>query len=188
MRLRTLAIVVLLAFLILPAGCKSKKETAVNNPAGTGSTSTAGPTGSSVSNPDGTVVVSTAEKFLDLHREWTRKLESIADRVNRHYSDWTGGKITEEEYVTRMIELRKEMKELNKKTDLLTEFKLSDSDKQKVNYEAVYRGYLIASKGVNDFIEAACSRPAEEIKTKYGELIKNKYQNDMAKLKAALQM
>lgn len=186
MRLRALAIVVLLALLILPAGCKSKQETAADSPAGAGSTVTS--TGTAATNPDQPVVVGTAERFLNLHREWTRKLENIADRVNSYYGDWTGGKITEEEYVTRMIELRKEMKELNKKTDLLTEFKLSDSDKQKVNYEAVYRGYLIASKGVNDFIEAACSRPAEEIKTKYGELIKNKYQNDMAKLKAALQM
>lgn len=185
MILKAMAIVVLLAVLFLPAGCKSKQETAPNSPAAT-ETST-GAAGNAQTGPDQTAVITTAKKFLDLHWEWTGKLESIADKVNSLYGDWTGGKITEEEYVTKMIELRKEVKELNRKTDLLTEFKLSDGDRQKANFEAVYRGYLAASKDVNDFVEYACTRPAEEIKAKYDILIKDRYQKDLAALKSALQ-
>lgn len=186
MSLRILAAVVLLALLIFSAGCnKSKSEPAANNPAGPASTGTSN---TAAATPDQTVVVSTADRFLDMHKEWTRQLESITQRVNSLFNDWAGGKITEEQFLEKLVEIRNEMRVLNKKTDLLTEFKLSEGDKQKVGYDAIYKGYLYASKSVSDFLEMAPSLTAEQIKAKYGELVKDKYQKEIDKLKAALKM
>lgn len=181
MKLRVLA-VVLLSLVIFAAGCKGLKATDNTPVPNSGQNAAVAP----VATPGQPII--TADGFIKTHREWVGQLENIVRRMDAIYGDWAGGKIKEEEFLEKLLGIRDEMKELNKKTDLLTDFNLTESEKKAANYDAVYKGYLYAGKDVTDFLEYAFGLPADQIRVKYDQMINGKYRQDMAKLKENLKM
>lgn len=170
MRIKTLAVILIIALTVL-TGCKTFKNNQTNLP-----------------DPQTGSTVTTAKDFLSFHKEWTSRLEGIADRTNDTYNDWLSGKINTEELLTKLQSFLKEMKDLNRETDLKTDFNLSVNDKQRVNYDVIVKGYGKASKDLNDFLEYAPHLTDEQIKVKYDEMIKNKFKSDISELKSNLKM
>ena len=134
------------------------------------------------------ITLTTKQQFISKHQDWVNRLDSIAQKTNSTYGDWNAGKIETEEFLNNALLLRKEIKTLNKETDLYTEFNLNSADQKSANYTAVKTGYAHASKDVNDFLECVFSLQDKDIKINYTNLMENKYKNDLVQLKSDLKM
>jgi len=168
--------IILLVVLVVLVGCTNL----INQKTTTTSTDT--------TDHNGQTTITKKEDFLSLYKEWTSRLETIANKTNNNYSDWINGKIDTEQFTINNQQIYNEIKQLKNESDLKTDFNLVESDKQKVNFEAVTNAYIKACKDLNDFFYFVPHLSDDEIKSKYEELIKDKYNSDVSELKKLLKM
>lgn len=178
-----LLMLLLLAFITAAGGCGKKETATAKAPV---SSSSRAATSVAPDSAQGDHVIKTPDEFLASYRDFADRLDSLAERTRKAYLPWSEGKVPVEKYLDETRSLYEEMKALNSETDLKTEVELKAADQKAVRADAVMRAYLKASKDVNDFLVVSNTRPDNEIKAKYQELMVNKYPRDMQELKKLL--
>jgi hypothetical protein len=134
-----------------------------------------------------TVVINTPDQFVAKNKEWAAKLETMAGETKSAYTDWSNGTIKTDEFKSKISGIYEKMEALNKETDFGTEVDLKASDQKKADYEQINKAYLKASKDLNDFLYMMDKAVDEQIKPWYEQLITEKYDQDVAKLKTLLE-
>lgn len=187
MRRKSILALLLLAALLLTAGCGKTNTTTTGNSGSSKSTTGQDSNTASTATKDNPVkTVSRPDQFIKLYQDWTNRLEGIAKDTISAYNDWNTGKLNQKDFTAKINSCYNRMLQLNQQTDLNTQFTLSNQDQQKVNYAAVTKAYGMASKDINDFLYIAVHVQNAKTKAQYQDLVANKYQAELPQLKQLL--
>ncbi|MGE5404140.1 MAG: hypothetical protein ACM3PP_04290 [Candidatus Saccharibacteria bacterium] len=180
------ALAILLIAAMIPlglAGCGQKS----GNQTGTPSGNQAGTTQTKPKPPKPQVkVVKTADQFISQYKSWTSRLEGIASKNDKLFSDWSKGDVKRNKFNDNVDTIKNEVEKINNEVDLKTDFKLSTSAKQKVKYEQVSKAYNRTAKDLNDFLYVAPHLQDKDLKTSYQQMIQRDFKNHLAELKGLL--
>ncbi len=175
-RIRYAAIVLFL--LVFAAGCRSIGAKPVQNqePAQSGQAQPAQNAQQPISSPD---------TFLSLYKQWSGSLANLAGEVNDSYSNWTDQQISRQEFLDQLYTTQQKLESLKMDADY-KDFDLNETDQQRIGSQAITREYLVAEKGVNDFLYYAPHLNDQQIKAKYDNLILDQYSNANQELQTLL--
>ena len=112
--------------------------------------------------------ISSPDTFLSLYKQWTGSLAELAGEVNDSYGKWTNRQINRQEFLGQLYTTQQKLESLKMDADY-KDFDLNETDQQRINSKAITREYLIAEKGVNDFLYYAPHLNDQQIKAKYNE-------------------
>lgn len=159
--------VVLLVIMLLTSGCKKQKTEITINPVQDQS-------------------ITTITDFQTTLQNWTDQLTAMTDNTSSVYDSWDAGQTSKEEFVAKAQEIYEQMKQLKKQSDLKVEFRLTESDKQKANYNSVINAYNNAKKDLNDFLYIVPQVEDDQIKSMYNNKIKENFKEDITELRYQL--
>jgi hypothetical protein len=129
--------------------------------------------------------ISSPATFLWFYRQWTDRLTGLAGEVNDSYSKWSNHQINRQEFLDQLYAVQEKLEGLKLDADY-SDVELNQKDQQSINSEAITKAYLMAEKGVNDFLYYAPHLNDEQIKAKYNDLILNEYNTGNQELKMLL--
>jgi hypothetical protein len=160
-------VVIVLLLLVFVAGCRSIGAKSVNNlgPAQSGQPQTT---------PSAQQPISAPDTFLSLYKQWAGNLADLAGEVNDSYSKWNNHQISRQEFLDQLYATQQKLETLEKDVDY-KDFELNETDQQGINSKAITRAYLIAEKGVNDFLYYAPHLNDQQIKARYNSLMLEQY-------------
>ncbi len=164
-KIRYAAIVLFL--MVFAAGCRSIGAKPASNPLATQS-------GQPQSTQKAQQPISSPDSFLSLYKQWNGRLANLAGEVNDSYSKWNNHQISRQEFLDQLYATQEKLETLKLDADY-KDFELNETDQQRINSKAITRAYLVAEKGVNDFLYYAPHLNDEQIKAKYNDLILGQY-------------
>ncbi len=147
MRARTILIIISLILITLLAGCGGKSDNTVNV------------------NTNAKSLITDAAGFNKTYLDWTNRLSAACENFNQYYNSWSSGQITKEEFNAKIDELYKETKRLKTAKNYNTEFKLSEGDMKKVNYNEITSSYDKALNEMNDLFRILPTLEEDKINT-----------------------
>ena len=163
-KVRSMAIVLLL--LVLVAGCRPGGAKSDNlKPAQSGQPKSA---------QNVQQAITSADTFLSLYKQWSGTLANLAGEVNDAYGKWNKRQIGRQEFLDQLYGTQQKLETLEKDTDY-QDFELNEAAQQKINSKAITREYLIAEKGVNDFLYYAPHLNDQQIQARYNSLMLEQY-------------
>lgn len=166
MKIKVFALIFVI-IMLFTSGCKEPKTETTINPVA-----------------DQTVI--TINEFETTLKNWTDRLSGMADNTSNVYNSWVTGQISKEEFISKTEQIYEQMKQLKKQSDLKTEFGLTESDKQKVNFDSVLFSYDNSKKDLNDFLFMVPQLQEDQIKSMYNNKIKENFNENIAELKRQL--
>ena len=208
MRFRILALVLMIVMLG-SVGCSSKKDQKKIE------SEKDLPVNQNYSVVDTDPDVITADSFIKSLKDWTIRLEAIAQKTSDAHSRWLSGKLNTEDYLVTLQNLQSEIKALKilkwnqvvfrsedylvtlqnlqseiKALSLETDYKkyiLSEEEKESLAFKQITKEYSKASKDINDFLHSI-HLPDDQIKEKYNALVEDAYKKDISELKNNLKI
>ena len=179
MRFRILALVLMIVMLG-SVGCSSKKDQKKIE------SEKDLPVNQNYSVVDTDPDVITADSFIKSLKDWTIRLEAIAQKTSDAHSRWLSGKLNTEDYLVTLQNLQSEIKALSLETDY-KKYILSEEEKESLAFKQITKEYSKASKDINDFLHSI-PLPDDQIKEKYNALVEDAYKKDISELKNNLKI
>lgn len=169
MRLKVLALTAIM-LLVITAGCNKKHDPVVT-----------------FTDPAANRVISEAGEFKTTFVNWTDRLSSMADRTSEAYNNWNEGQISEDEFIAKTQEIYEEMKNLKRENELRTEFDMTGTYEEQVNYDTVINAFNNAKKDLNNFLYLAQEElTGEKLKEAYVNRVQVNFSESFEALKEAL--
>jgi len=175
MKSRLLVFTMLMAMIILIAGCGKKPPEPVV---------TVEPTLGSVP-----IVITTAEEFQSNITRWTGHLEDMASKVVTQFDRWEAKEIDLDGFIKAMEPINNTMQQLKRESDLRTEYEMNETPEEKEYYDQVRFNYDAAKKTLNDFLvmsQELTPELAANLKDFYTKNILGKFPEEVSTLKASL--
>lgn len=137
--------------------------------------------------PPTDLVISEAGEFKTTFTNWTERLSSMADSTNEAYNNWSGGQISEEEFIAITKEIYEEMRNLKRESERRTEFNMTGTYDEQVSYDAVMNAFNNAKKDLNNFLYLSSQElTGERLKEAYINRVQVNFSESFEVLESAL--